>query len=55
MREAADVLNGITCQVCGQFMPECFVIEFGQEVLNKDFFDNPPGHPQTCPDCLKDE
>ncbi len=54
MGEAAqDALDGITCQYCGQWMPEVDEYWDDKSKLN-DFFDNPPGHPRTCPDCEKE-
>ena len=43
-----DIINGICCQVCGQWMPE---------VSNRksDIFINPPGYPRTCKDCQEYE
>lgn len=54
MGEAAqDALDGITCQYCGQWMPEVDKYWNNKSKL-KDFFDNPPGSPRTCPDCEKE-
>jgi hypothetical protein len=39
-----DTLNGLICQECGHWMPECDDPDTG-------IFINPPGHPRTCPDC----
>lgn len=48
-----DMLSGIACQICGQWMEDCWINKFGTEELNADLFNNPPGHPRTCPDCTK--
>lgn len=42
-----DINDGICCQVCGVWMEDVF----------NDGFDwtNPPGHPRTCKDCLKEQ
>lgn len=45
-----DVETGRACQECGQWMPE--VEKYWNEYEKLcDFFDNPPGHPRTCPEC----
>ena len=49
-----DMLSGIACQICGQWMEDCWINKFGTEELNADLFNNPPGHPRTCPDCMKE-
>ena len=43
-----DILNGICCQICGQWMPEV-------SDRKSDIFINPPGYPRTCKECLKDK
>jgi len=45
-----DILNGIMCQQCGQWMPEIGIYWNDPKKLNA-FFNHPPGHPRTCPDC----
>jgi hypothetical protein len=42
-----DIRNGIMCQVCGVWMPDMFK---GKRP-NYKMWNNPPGHPRTCPDC----
>jgi hypothetical protein len=49
---ADDILAGIMCQQCGQWMPEIHKYWDDKDKLT-DFFDNPPGYPRTCPDCVQ--
>lgn len=48
---ADDMLDGLTCQLCGQWMDDCFVNNDSEQGLNNETFDNPPGYPRTCSDC----
>lgn len=45
---ADDVLAGLMCETCGVWMPDVFEED-------SDLFENPPGHPRQCPDCIKEE
>jgi hypothetical protein len=45
---ADDILDGLCCEQCGQWMPDVF--DDGCSM-----FDDPPGYPRTCPECLADE
>ena len=57
MGEAADdILNGITCQVCGAYMDDMFTdVLLDEEPELTELWDNPPGYPRTCPDCEEDK
>lgn len=49
MGEVSDnILSGISCQECGVWMDDMFTKD-GK--INKDAWENPPGHPRTCKDC----
>lgn len=43
-----DIQKGLICQECGVWMPDVF----GE--VNSTVWNNPPGHPRTCPDCIED-
>lgn len=45
-----DVINGICCQLCGQWMDDIFV----KRVLDHKLYNSPPGYPRTCSDCKDD-
>jgi len=45
---AHDVMTGIACQECGQWMEDMFK----DDELNNKLWDNPPGYPRTCKDCI---
>lgn len=45
---ADDVLAGLMCETCGVWMPD--VLKRGSKL-----FENPPGHPRKCPDCVKED
>jgi len=49
-----DILNGITCSICGQWMPEIEKYWKDKKKLD-DFFENPPGYSRICPDCKKEK
>jgi len=51
-----DILNGIMCQDCGVWMDDMFLYDETGETtgINDTMWENPPGHPRTCADCLKD-
>jgi hypothetical protein len=57
---AEDTLNGLSCEKCGCWMPDVEkwidrkVVD--QETIKRESpFLNPPGHPRTCEDCIKEE
>jgi hypothetical protein len=50
---ADDILNGFMCQLCGCWMPELEECKTQDEV--DEWFNNPPGYPRTCVDCLRGE
>jgi len=52
---ADDIVKGIMCQICGIWMPDMFIGKGNNQKLNHKMWDNPPGHPRSCPDCQSED